>query len=115
VSAALTVLVHHRAPAGDPDRLVAAFTEAMGTLQGTAGFLGARLLRRADDPLAVTLVLDWQSAATFRRWQRGPAHLEVPSPLRPYQDRSRPGGHYEVHEVYEVFEAHDVVTGEVVP
>lgn len=93
----LRVLVYHRAPAGEPEAVTAAYRQAALRLTGTAGLIGHTLLRSTADPDCHVLVMDWADRRSFTEWERAHRRAGHPSPLRRYQDRSRPGGHYEIY------------------
>jgi hypothetical protein len=91
--APLWIFVHHRAPT--PQALERAYQAASAALAGTPGYLGDELLRSAADRGRYVLVMKWRSAADFSEWEREHRRNGHPSPLREFQDRDRPGGHYE--------------------
>jgi heme-degrading monooxygenase HmoA len=91
----LWILVHHRAPEGSPEAVEQAYESAREALAGTPGYLGDELLRSPADPGRYLLLMKWRSAADFAGWERGHRRSGHPSALRAFQDRGRPGGHYE--------------------
>ncbi|MDH2427231.1 antibiotic biosynthesis monooxygenase [Sphaerisporangium sp. TRM90804] len=93
----LRVLVYHRAPDGRPEAVVEAYRRAALQLRGTSGLLAYELLSSPADRGRHLLVMDWTDRGAFTRWERAFRSAGHPSPLRPYQDRSRPGGHYEIY------------------
>jgi heme oxygenase (mycobilin-producing) len=68
-------------------------------LAGTAGLLGSELIRSLQDPACYVVVSEWESMDAFCAWEGGPAHRGATAPMRPFQDRDRPGGSYGVYEV----------------
>jgi heme-degrading monooxygenase HmoA len=91
------VLVWHRAD--DEEALRTAYRDSRQDLAGTAGLRGMALLRQVGQPGQYALAMDWASLSDFERWADSAQHQQYRSPLRRFQDRSRPGGHYEVYEV----------------
>ncbi|GAB2953683.1 antibiotic biosynthesis monooxygenase family protein [Nonomuraea fastidiosa] len=89
------VLVYHRTP--ESGELAEAYRRAAELLAGTDGLLRHELLRSPGDRELHVLVMDWADRDAFTGWERALRHAHHPSPLRRYQDRSRPGGHYEIH------------------
>lgn len=95
--AGIYVFVHHRVGAGQAGRLQAAYEQAAERLLGTTGLLGTELLAPADDPSRRVLLMHWDGKESFRAWERAERSRGHPSAMRPYQDRDRPGGHYEIY------------------
>jgi heme-degrading monooxygenase HmoA len=93
------VIVWHRVPSGGPAELEAAYHAISEELACTPGLLGNELLRSVHEPDRFAVLSEWESLGAFRTWEQGPLHRSYTSPLRPYQDRRRPGGHYEILEV----------------
>ena len=93
----LYVLVHHRADPRQTDLLLDAYDQAVKRLTGTAGLLGTQLLVSEDDPSRYVLLMRWDGGETFRTWERRERELGHPSAMRQFQDRARPGGHYEIY------------------
>ncbi|GAA3703044.1 antibiotic biosynthesis monooxygenase [Nonomuraea antimicrobica] len=91
------VLVWYVAPGDDPGAVERAYDQISGDLAGTPGLLGNELLRRLDDPLRVMVMSEWESLASFQKWEQGIDHRPATSPLRPYADR------YEIYEVVSAF------------
>jgi hypothetical protein len=94
------VLVWHRADGGDALRQ--AFRASEELLAGTPGLLGMSLSRCVARPDRYVLTMTWEELAAFERWEGEAGHRGYGSPLRPFQDRQRPGGHYEVMETVDV-------------
>lgn len=88
------VLVHHRVPDGRPDAVEDAYRAAARDLAGVPGLLGTELLDVPGDPAARVLLMDWTSVERYRSWEERHRAAGHPSPLRPFQDRARPGGHH---------------------
>jgi heme-degrading monooxygenase HmoA len=95
----IQVVVHLVEPEGEPGAVPDAYGRARETLDGTPGLLADRLLRSVTDRHRFTLVMEWASRREYTTWQRDHRRRGHPSPLRRYQDRERPGGHYEVYAV----------------
>jgi heme-degrading monooxygenase HmoA len=93
------VIVWHRAPDHDVAGLELAYHAISEQLDGTPGLLGNELLRSVRRPGYFAVLSEWVSLAAFQDWERGPGHRKDTSPLRPYQEKDRPGGHYEIYEV----------------
>lgn len=91
------VIVWHRAD--DEEALRTAYTDSRRDVAGTAGLRGMAMLRQVGQPGQYALAMDWENLAAFERWADSAQHRQYRSPLRGFQDRSRPGGHYEVYEV----------------
>ncbi|MET8005450.1 antibiotic biosynthesis monooxygenase family protein [Nonomuraea glycinis] len=89
------VLVYHRAPEGE--EFEEAYRRAADLLAGTEGLLRHELLHSPGHHELYLLVMDWADRDAFTGWEQALRHAHHPSPLRRYQDRSRPGGHYEIH------------------
>ncbi|OLT21352.1 hypothetical protein BJF79_46805 [Actinomadura sp. CNU-125] len=92
----LRVLVHLVEPAGRRGAVPAAYEEARETLAGTAGLLADELLGSVTDARRFVLVMEWEGRRQYAAWEREHRARGHRSPLRPFQDRERPGGHYEV-------------------
>jgi Antibiotic biosynthesis monooxygenase len=91
------VLVHHRPPVDRPYEVEAAYFEAAEELAGAPGLLRLELLGPPDGSGARVLLMDWASQDSYRVWEEDLRRRGHPSPLRPYQDRDREGGHYEIY------------------
>ncbi|MEV0381383.1 antibiotic biosynthesis monooxygenase [Nonomuraea sp. NPDC050643] len=91
------IMVWYVAPDDQPDAVERAYDRISGDLEGTPGLLGNELLRRADDPLRVMVMSEWESLASFQQWESGTEHRAATSPLRPFADR------YEIYEVVSAF------------
>ncbi|MFD0775170.1 antibiotic biosynthesis monooxygenase family protein [Streptomonospora algeriensis] len=95
------VLVWHRGD--DPEALVRAYTEAAPDLAEVEGLERTELLfgvaGAGFGTGPVVLEMHFTDIEAFRRWERSPQHRQKTSPMRRFQDRSRPGGHYEIYEV----------------
>lgn len=96
-AARVRVLVHHRAPVDRAHAVREAYFEARELLAGTPGLLRSELLGPPADPCAHVLLMDWASLPDYQAWEAELRRRGHPSPLRPYQDRARPGGHYETY------------------
>lgn len=96
---ALRVLVYYRAPAERPEAVRDAHRQAARDLTGVPGLDRQQLLASADDPGAHVLLMEWAGVEPFEAWEREFRARAHPSPLRPYQDRARHGGHYESYLV----------------
>ncbi|MFF9343702.1 antibiotic biosynthesis monooxygenase family protein [Streptomyces sp. NPDC014773] len=92
----LHVHVRHRTP--DADALRAAYAVSRRDLAGTPGLTGLALLRQTAAPDAWLLVMSWTGRAAYEAWESGPDHKAYRSPMRPFQDRAHPDGHYTVYE-----------------
>ncbi|WP_214410599.1 antibiotic biosynthesis monooxygenase family protein [Sphaerisporangium fuscum] len=92
---AVLVLVHYRGPA---EAVRDGYARTAVQMAATPGLLGVELLHgEADgDGERWVLAMRWSDAAAFEAWERELRRQGHPSPLRPFQDRDRPGGHYEV-------------------
>ncbi|MFJ9584823.1 antibiotic biosynthesis monooxygenase family protein [Streptomyces acidicola] len=99
------VHVWHRAD--DPEALLRAYETSHRDLAGTPGLTSLELLCSVSVPGRFLLVMSWTDLAAYQAWERGPAHRGHVSPMRPFQDRERPGGHYEVYETCEFPEARE--------
>jgi hypothetical protein len=95
------VIVHYREPAGSSGAVVAAYRAARATMQGVPGLVGHELLGAQEDDGRFALLMTWRDMTAFEEWERRLRATGHPSPLRPYQDRERPGGHYEVYRLHE--------------
>ena len=82
-----------------PGEVARAYQDTSWVTEAIPGLLSTDLVREAEDPARYLLMSQWSDLAAFRAWQTGPDHAggAKPSPLRPYQDRSR-GQHYLVYE-----------------
>ncbi|WP_119730350.1 antibiotic biosynthesis monooxygenase family protein [Thermomonospora amylolytica] len=92
----IRVLVYLREPEGERGVIAEAYGRARELLEGTPGLRGDQLLRSVTDPRRFTLVMEWESRRAYAAWEKAHRERGHRSPLRPYQDRERPGGHYEV-------------------
>lgn len=92
------ILVHLRAPEGDQESLRAAYAEIGWTPGGIPGLLTSELLQDVDRPGDYALLGEWEDLESYRAWQLGPEHVDKPSALRPFQDRSR-GRHYALYRI----------------
>ncbi|WP_083951740.1 antibiotic biosynthesis monooxygenase family protein [Actinomadura rubrobrunea] len=95
------VVVHYRDPDGPTETLAAAYRRAARDLAGTPGLLGHELLGAIDGDGRFALLMAWRDLASYRAWERRLRAAGHPSPLRKFQDRTRPGGHYEVYVVHD--------------
>ena len=93
------VIVWHQAPDGDTAELERAYHAISEQLDGTPGLVANELLRSVRKPGYFAVLSEWASLADFQAWEQGPEHRKDTSPLRPYQEKDRPGGHYEIYEV----------------
>ncbi|GAA3732112.1 antibiotic biosynthesis monooxygenase [Spinactinospora alkalitolerans] len=93
------MLVWHRGD--DPGAVVRAYAEVSGELARIDGLEGTELLFGVSGGDGIVLQMFFSDMEAFRRWERSPRHRAATSPMRRYQDRSRPGGHYEIYEVPE--------------
>lgn len=99
----IRVVIYLRDPEGDPGRVEKEYQRiswVRGDLHGDPipGLVGCGLLKDVDRFGEYVLHGEWESLKAYRAWQLGPDHADNPSPLRPYQDRSR-GRHYAVYAV----------------
>lgn len=94
---AIYVFVHHRIAPRQADLLRGAYRQAVERLAGTAGLLGTELLVSSADRSRYVLLMHWDGRRAFRDWARRERELGYPSAMRPYQDRGRPGGHFDVY------------------
>ncbi|MEU8883434.1 antibiotic biosynthesis monooxygenase family protein [Streptomyces hydrogenans] len=94
--APLQVHVRHRT--ADADALRAAYAVSRRDLAGTPGLTGLSLLRQTAAPDAWVLVMSWTDRAAYEAWESGPDHKAYRSPMRAFQDRAHPDGHYTVFE-----------------
>lgn len=97
------VVVHYRDPRGPTGAVTAAYEQAGRTLRGTPGLIGHELLAVQEGDGRYALMMAWRDFASYRAWERALRAAGHPSPLRPYQDRTRPAGHYEVYEVHDAW------------
>ncbi|WP_433336484.1 antibiotic biosynthesis monooxygenase family protein [Spirillospora sp. CA-294931] len=95
----IRVIVYLREPEGERGAVDAAYARARELLDGTPGLLGDLLLRSVTDPRSLTLVMEWETRRAYSAWERLHRERGHRSPMRAYQDRDRPGGHYEVYAV----------------
>ncbi|MEV5708027.1 antibiotic biosynthesis monooxygenase family protein [Actinoallomurus sp. NPDC052274] len=95
------VVVHYRNPASPERAVQTAYQAARDMLRGTPGLVRHELLRSTAGDDVFALLMEWEDTAAYEAWEREMRRQGHPSPLRPYQDRSRPGGHYEVYTVTE--------------
>ncbi|MFA1538383.1 antibiotic biosynthesis monooxygenase family protein [Actinomadura monticuli] len=95
------VVVHYRDPRGPTGAVTDAYRQAGRQLRGTPGLIGHELLEVQERDGRYALVMAWRDLASYRDWERSLRAAGHPSPLRPYQDRTRPAGHYEVYEVHD--------------
>jgi heme-degrading monooxygenase HmoA len=94
----IRVFVHHRA-ADSAEPIHAAYLQAATDLAGTPGYLGDELLSPRTDTNRRTLLMRWDGSESYEAWERAHRASGHPSPLRSYQDRELPGGHYETFVV----------------
>ncbi len=87
------VLVWHRAPDDRPAAVEDAYRSSRYLLAGVAGYLGDVLLRSTSGDGRYLLVMRWRDEAAFVAWERRHRLAGHPSPLRPFAERDRPGGH----------------------
>jgi heme-degrading monooxygenase HmoA len=80
----LRVLVYANASEADSARVDNAYRHISSQLTGTPGLLGNELLKNPDDPCSYIVMSEWESLDAFRRWEHGPNHRDVTSPLRPF-------------------------------
>ncbi|MBO2445563.1 antibiotic biosynthesis monooxygenase [Actinomadura barringtoniae] len=92
----LYVFVHHRVAPEQADLLRGAYEKAAERLAGTAGLLGTELLVSPDDRSRYVLLMHWDGRRPFREWAKRERELGYPSAMRKFQDRERPGGHFDV-------------------
>ncbi|MFB4306662.1 antibiotic biosynthesis monooxygenase family protein [Actinomadura sp. GTD37] len=97
------VVVHYRDPRGPTGAVTAAYEQAGRTLRGTPGLIGHELLAVQEGDGRYALMMAWRDLASYRDWERSLRAAGHPSPLRAYQDRTRPAGHYEVYEVHDAW------------
>lgn len=95
----IRVLVYYRQPAGATADVTRAYQTACQALAGTPGLLGHELLGQVDTDDRYVLLMLWRDLDDFLAWERDLRAGGHPSPLRRLQDRSRPGGHYELYQV----------------
>lgn len=95
--AGLYVFVHHRVAPRQADLLLEAYEQSVGRLAGTPGLLGTELLVSPADRSRYLLLMCWAGRKAFQAWERREREAGHPSALRPFQDRGRPGGHYEIY------------------
>jgi heme-degrading monooxygenase HmoA len=93
------VIVWHRATDDGVAGLERAYHAISEQLDGTPGLLSNELLRAVRKPGYFAVLSEWTSLAAFQEWEQGPGHRKDTSPLRSYQEKDRPGGHYEIYEV----------------
>jgi heme-degrading monooxygenase HmoA len=98
-STAIRVIVYYREPPGRAGALADAYRSAQEMLHGVPGLANHELMRSMSRNGGFALLMEWQSLRDFQAWERAMRMAGHPSPLRGYQDRSRPGGHYEVYAV----------------
>lgn len=89
------VFVHHRAADRTAEPVQAAYLMAAAGLAGTPGYRGDELLSPQADARRRTLLMRWDGVESYSDWERAHRDRGHPSPLRAYQDRELPGGHYE--------------------
>ncbi|MFC4587997.1 antibiotic biosynthesis monooxygenase family protein [Sphaerisporangium corydalis] len=87
------VFVHYRGPERP---LRSGYAQTAGQLAATPGLLGVELLRGVGGEDRWVLLMRWSGMDAYQSWEGELRRLGHPSPLRPFQDRSRPGGHYEI-------------------
>jgi heme-degrading monooxygenase HmoA len=68
-------------------------------IAGTDGLVRHELLRAVGATDHFVLLMEWRDLASYHRWERRLRAEGHPSALRPFQDRARPGGHYEVYRL----------------
>ncbi|MFJ6410465.1 antibiotic biosynthesis monooxygenase family protein [Streptomyces hydrogenans] len=90
--------IHVRHRTADADALRAAYAVSRRDLAGTPGLTGLSLLRQTAAPDAWVLVMSWTGRAAYEAWESGPDHKAYRSPMRAFQDRAHPDGHYTVYE-----------------
>ncbi|MFB7282579.1 antibiotic biosynthesis monooxygenase family protein [Streptomyces hydrogenans] len=90
--------IHVRHRTADADALRAAYAVSRRDLAGTPGLTGLSLLRQTTAPDAWVLVMSWTGRAAYEAWESGPDHKAYRSPMRAFQDRAHPDGHYTVYE-----------------
>jgi heme-degrading monooxygenase HmoA len=96
----IMVIVYYRKPEATPPAIFEqAYRRASATLHGTTGLISTEFLRSAAGHATFALLLKWEDIGAFHAWEREMRAQGHPSPLRRYQDRSRPGGHYEIYAV----------------
>ncbi|GII81021.1 antibiotic biosynthesis monooxygenase [Sphaerisporangium rufum] len=86
-------MVHYRGPA---EAMESGYAETARRLSVTPGLRGAELLRGTTPGDRWVLLMRWSDMDAFRTWEDDLRRRGHPSPLRPYQDRTRPEGHYEI-------------------
>jgi heme oxygenase (mycobilin-producing) len=92
------VVINLRAPAGQPDRVVAAYHQVSATLADTPGLVGNELWQSCTDPEYFVVVSRWDSLAAFQQWEGGTDHRDSTAPLRQFQGPP-PGQVFAVFEV----------------
>jgi heme-degrading monooxygenase HmoA len=94
------VIVWHKAPEeGGVAELERAYHSISEQLAAVPGMVRNELLRSVMRPGYFAVLSEWSTLEAFQEWEQGPDHRGKTSALRPYQDRERPGGHYEIYEV----------------
>lgn len=89
-TAGVRVMLHLRCEEADESGVARAYHEISESLAGTPGLLHNELLRDLTDPGAMAVLSEWRSLDAFRAWEEGNSHRGTTTPLRAYQDRSRP-------------------------
>lgn len=92
------VVINLRESEDLPGSLMKAYEQISWTNGDTPGLLGCELIRDIDETTNYILLTRWKSLDAFREWQFGPDHVDNPSQLRPFQDRTR-GRHWAVYEI----------------
>ncbi|WP_433254751.1 antibiotic biosynthesis monooxygenase family protein [Streptosporangium sp. CA-135522] len=87
------LFVHYR---GSAEAIRDGYARTADQLTATPGLLGTELLCDPADRHTWTLLMRWTDIDSFHSWEHRLRAQGHPSHLRSYQDRARPGGHYEV-------------------
>ena len=93
------VLIFYRAPSDDPDVIEKSYHETSQALADTPGLLRNELLHDVADRAGYAVLSEWESLASFAKWEKGPTHRGNTSPMRPYQDRENHTKHYGIYKV----------------
>ncbi|GAA1666101.1 antibiotic biosynthesis monooxygenase [Fodinicola feengrottensis] len=89
------VVVYYAAP---EETLVDAYERVNKEMAGTAGLVGAELLKSTLDTDRFAVLSEWTDLPSFQQWEEGARHRNQTSELRPYEDgtNGRPYGIYQV-------------------
>ncbi|WP_283133371.1 FAD-dependent monooxygenase [Rhizohabitans arisaemae] len=91
------VVVYLREGADERGSVEAAYGRTRDHLEGVPGLYGDELLKAKAGLGRYLLVMDWANLKAFTTWEREHRRKGHPSALRPFQDRDRPNGHYEIY------------------